>query len=197
MTSQYLDSRLPPQHPSLYEELLYACAITGSASSVLIRAGCFAEAGVFDETLFTSDIDMWRRLALSHQFLYLEEPLAQIRKHTANMSNSFESILRGNHRLLEKMRAELPLKFRFHLLTLEAVYYARGCRLSLVYKRSLLSLKFIARFLLFSVQHPLAASRAIHWLFKRWQLLRAQRTSACQRLWPCRDPGFEGSHDGK
>jgi len=174
VTSEYVVRRPPPQHPSLYEDLLYNCVIVGGASSVLIRAGCIPEVGVFDETLPGSDWDLWRRLALSHQFLYLDEPLVQVRRHTTNMSKSFELLFCHQHMYLKKMRSDVPLKFRFHLLTVEALYYARGCRVYLVHKRSLLIFKFIRRLLLFSVLHPVPTARAVHALFKGYQCRRAR-----------------------
>ncbi len=102
--------------PSLYEELMYRNVIAGSGSSVLVRAKCFAEVGLFDENLLAcEDLDMWRRLALAHKFSFLDDVLVYIRLHRSNMQQNTERMALGWERYISKMKADTPREFKYHL----------------------------------------------------------------------------------
>jgi hypothetical protein len=83
----------------------------------LVRSKCFAQAGLFDESLRArEDQDMWRRMALAnHHFLCLDEVLLYIRWHESNMQKDPERMADANLRYLEKLRLETPPEFRHHL----------------------------------------------------------------------------------
>ena len=101
---------------SLYEALMYGNVVAGSDSSVLVRAKCFAEVGVFDEELLAcEDLDMWRRLALAHKFLFLDEVLVSIRQHQSKIQNDLDRMASAWERYLSKMKADTPQEYRHHL----------------------------------------------------------------------------------
>jgi len=60
------------------------------SSSIVVRRAAFGECGVFDPTLRSSeDRDMWIRLtARGHRIYFIDESLAIIRRHPANMSKN-------------------------------------------------------------------------------------------------------------
>lgn len=82
-----------PDHPTvsprlrgnIFDALLPANTISGSASSVLIRRACFDVVGRFDENLrIGEDWDMWLRLSEHYDFDYVREPITRIRLHPTN-----------------------------------------------------------------------------------------------------------------
>lgn len=94
-------------HPALrgnvYSKLLTGNFISGSGSSILIKADVFKEVGYFDETLKASeDWDMWLRIAKEYQFDYVEESLVQIRVHDSNMQKDFSRMLASELAMLNK-----------------------------------------------------------------------------------------------
>ena len=77
--------------------------ISGSGSSVLIRASVFQEVGFFDETLVASeDWDMWLRIAKKFTFDYVNQALVQIRVHPKNMQKDFLRMLTSDLAMLNK-----------------------------------------------------------------------------------------------
>ncbi len=47
--------------------------------TTLVRRECYERVGLFDETLFAEDWDMWLRIARHYQFAYSSEPVAKYR----------------------------------------------------------------------------------------------------------------------
>lgn len=174
--------RRHPMDATLYEKLIYACVITGSSSSTLIRARCFAKVGLFDAKLPGSDIDMWRRLALSHKFLYLDEPLVQIRKHTTNMSKSPDLMRKHAHLYRKKLKSDLPPEYRFHLVRLEALEYFHACKELYLQKRPWLIFRFLPGLLWFSVLHPGFAATLVLKLWRRWKLRISSEGSVAEDM---------------
>lgn len=65
-----------------------------SPSAVLVRRSCFAQVGVFDETLRASeDWDMWLRVAQLYPVAGIAQPLLNYRVHGNNMSGDPETML--------------------------------------------------------------------------------------------------------
>jgi len=94
-------------HPTLrgnvYSKLLTGNFISGSGSSILIKADIFREIGYFDETLKASeDWDMWLRISRKYQFDYVDEALVQIRVHASNMQKDFSRMLASELAMLNK-----------------------------------------------------------------------------------------------
>lgn len=77
--------------------------ISGSGSSVLIRASVFQEVGYFDETLVASeDWDMWLRIAQKYTFDFIDQVFVQIRVHPNNMQKNFLRMLTSDLAMLNK-----------------------------------------------------------------------------------------------
>ncbi len=75
--------------PSLYEALLFDNVVHGSASAVLIRATCFDQVGLFDESLRANeDWDMWLRTAEHYQFAKVPEVLVYLLQHSDQMQRA-------------------------------------------------------------------------------------------------------------
>lgn len=67
-------------------KLLHKNCVTGSASAVLVRRGCFDKVGLFDEALRSAeDWDLWIRISREYHFDYVLEPLVILRVHGGNM----------------------------------------------------------------------------------------------------------------
>lgn len=71
---------------NVYKELLMENFIM--ANAVLIRRRCFEKVGVYDETLYFEDYDMWLRIAQVFDFAYCCNTLAKRRKLNTSMSSS-------------------------------------------------------------------------------------------------------------
>lgn len=70
-------------------------------SAVMVRARCFAEAGLFNETFrFCEDVEMWTRLASRYTLGYLDKVLARVRVHDDNMTGERWSDTYYKYRML-------------------------------------------------------------------------------------------------
>jgi len=88
---------------SLYE-ILMTENIVGSPSTVMVRRGCLAKAGLFDETMRScEDLDLWRRLAEHYRFYRISEPLAGFRLHSGNTQNDRSVMAEGYETILLKL----------------------------------------------------------------------------------------------
>lgn len=77
--------------------------ISGSGSSVLIRASVFQDVGYFDETLVASeDWDMWLRIAQKYTFDFINQVFVRIRVHPNNMQKDFLRMLTSDLAMLNK-----------------------------------------------------------------------------------------------
>ena len=61
------------------------------------------------------DQDLWRRMALTHNFEYIDEELVCIRWHARNMQKRSMHMVNANLQFLEKLKNETPLLYRYHL----------------------------------------------------------------------------------
>jgi glycosyltransferase involved in cell wall biosynthesis len=115
---------------TLYESLLYRWVI--KTSTLLIRRHCLMSVGLFDENLPTiEDQDLCRRLALSNTFGYLDEVQVQKRSHLHNLSSNAGLMRTGWLRVLVKIQAELPARFRNRFPTVVREIYLQIIDLSL------------------------------------------------------------------
>lgn len=91
---------------SLYEALM--CEnVVGSPSAVMVRRGCLAEAGLFDERMRScEDLDLWRRLAKHHRFYRIGEPLVGFRIHAGNTQKDRSVMAEGYQTILLKICCE-------------------------------------------------------------------------------------------
>lgn len=102
ITGKHLIIR-PALRGNVFSKLQTGNFISGSGSSILIKADVFKEIGYFDETLNASeDWDMWLRIASKYQFDYVDENLVQIRVHASNMQKDFSRMLASELAMLNK-----------------------------------------------------------------------------------------------
>jgi glycosyltransferase involved in cell wall biosynthesis len=75
--------------------------------TTLIRRECFARVGLFDETKFAEDWDMWLRISRYYEFVYSPEVSAKYRKVQSSICNAqLDRLLDDeNHTCLKHLRA--------------------------------------------------------------------------------------------
>jgi glycosyltransferase involved in cell wall biosynthesis len=116
------------------EDLLLGGNVVGTPSSVLCERALFDEASGFDPALSQcADWDMWIRLAVLTDFLYINEPLVTYRQHGTNMSRSVPLLERDSLRTLEKgfsmrelqgaLRARRRAAFARNYMVLAGAYF--------------------------------------------------------------------------
>lgn len=77
-------------------------------SSPMIRSSCFETIGLFDQTIYAEDVDMWLRIASRYHFGLVKEVLVKYREHPNNKSKDCQSMLEGFRELIEKTYQSLP-----------------------------------------------------------------------------------------
>jgi glycosyltransferase involved in cell wall biosynthesis len=97
-----------------FETLLLGVNLVCCPSAV-VRRECFDKLGGFDRGLpFTTDWEMWMRLALFYDIAYLTEPLVKYRRHTENETLNFlgvkelEHAFRAKTSILRKYPERIP-----------------------------------------------------------------------------------------
>lgn len=97
------------------------------SSNIVLRRAVFEKCGTFDTSLRSSeDRDMWIRLtAAGWRFQFLDEPLACIRRHGANMSRNAPRMKLNSRRVLVKARqaAVMPRWSPFWLKVFSVHFY--------------------------------------------------------------------------
>lgn len=78
--------------------------IVECGSVPLIRRSCFKIVGLFDRNLnsYLEDWDMWLRIAASHQFKVIKEPLVYYRQHSSSTSRNWEAMDQSFRMVIEK-----------------------------------------------------------------------------------------------
>ncbi len=72
-------------------------------SGTLVKRSMIVQAGAFDTTLkYAEDWDLFLRLAALGGFVYVDEPLFNVRRHPGNASRHVEDMLSGERKVLEK-----------------------------------------------------------------------------------------------
>ncbi len=116
--------------------------------AILARRECFDRAGVYDESMRTSeDWDMWLRVARHYEFAFVDQVLARFRVHGGNTTHkslaAFADYLEGRSRVLDKFfgQSELPPAVRaMRPMAYERVYMGVGlCWLQIRQVRKALS----------------------------------------------------------
>lgn len=105
-----VDSKLSPtriqrseRRGKALEDLLTRGNVIGSICTVVCERSMFSEVGGFDPALSQcADWEMWIRLAMHTDFLYLDEPLVTYRQHNSNMSRSAPLLEHDSLMVLEK-----------------------------------------------------------------------------------------------
>lgn len=89
----YVQDGLPTPSGDIFPELLRGNFLAPPV--ILIRRLCLDTAGLFDENtalLGCEDYDLWLRIAVQYQALYLPETVAAIRRHSQNISRDAASL---------------------------------------------------------------------------------------------------------
>lgn len=85
-----------PLRGDVFDRLLLANRITGSASAVLLRRAHLDKAGPFDTSLTAlEDLDLWLRICRIGQVDLVERDLVALRRHDRNMQKSTDHMLRN------------------------------------------------------------------------------------------------------
>lgn len=98
-----LGVRHSPRRSTMIEDLILLGNVVGSICTVLCERNLFDQAGGFDPGLSQcADWEMWLRLAMLTDFLYLDEPLVTYRQHGTSMSRNIPLYERDSMHLLDK-----------------------------------------------------------------------------------------------
>lgn len=93
----------------VFEHILPVNKVVSSASGALVTRECFTQAGGFDEHLAAAeDWDMWLRIAQTHEFDFVDEPLVKIRRHGSNMQNDAPRMFKNRMVFYDKWLTSLP-----------------------------------------------------------------------------------------
>ena len=115
----------PQARGDVRSKLLTGNFISGSGSSVLIKAEVFKEVGLFDESLRASeDWDMWLRIAQQFHFDFIDTPLVQIRVHQDNMQKDFSRMLASELAMLNKFAQHGKHNY-FLLLKIQTILFKK------------------------------------------------------------------------
>ena len=116
----------PQARGDVRSKLLTGNFISGSGSSVLIKAEVFKEVGLFDESLRASeDWDMWLRIAQQFYFDFIDLPLVQIRVHQSNMQKDFSRMLASELAMLNKFAQQGRHNY-FLLLKIQTILFKKN-----------------------------------------------------------------------
>jgi glycosyl transferase family 2 len=92
----------PQQPPEAYPALLESCFISTPAA-VLYRRSLFEDVGGFDPTVSASaDYDLYLRTAATHPVRLHSHPVAEYRRHGANMTRDPELIMKAELAVLKR-----------------------------------------------------------------------------------------------
>ena len=120
----------------------------GSPSAAIIRKDCFNQIGYFDESELKKnieDIDLWIRISLKYNILYLNKILSSFRFHNLNESYLNDSQILNSYRLRKKLfkknKKEISSFYyeaKFHLLKLKlklVFFYFKRKEYKKIYRR--------------------------------------------------------------
>ncbi len=120
------------------EDLLRIGNVVATPSTVLCERLILEATGGFDLMLSQcADWDMWLRLAVHTDFLYIDEPLIRYRQHDLNMSRNPALLERDSLRVLEKgfemaeiagqLKAQRRRAFARNYMVLAGTYFHARC----------------------------------------------------------------------
>lgn len=108
----------------IFDKVLTANKIIGSASAVLIKRECFTVVGTFDESLKVSeDWDMWIRISEKFAINYVNKALVKIRRHANNFQKKYKYMLINDilfyNKWIERLDSQkVPLCWKDNIATL-------------------------------------------------------------------------------
>jgi glycosyltransferase involved in cell wall biosynthesis len=147
----------------IYPELLFIKKNIITIPSVMVRKRVLNEIGGFDESMhICEDLDLWRRIAMNHQILQMNEPLAIIR-HRMNESLDVLGYLEARTLYYDKAFADDPsLKKTLQKRLFSEMYYYYGV-LATTNKRNRLSYQLFLQSMKSNVLQFLRCSREHCW----------------------------------
>jgi len=77
-------------------------------ATVLVRRACLDEVGLFDESIYFEDYDLWLRIARRFPIRYVPAPLASVRHHTGNKRSDAVALQRSALFIIERAARECP-----------------------------------------------------------------------------------------
>jgi glycosyltransferase involved in cell wall biosynthesis len=92
-----------PVHRGDLSSVLLTANLIGTTSCMLLRRKCFADVGMFDESLPSfQDYDLWIRLSRAYQFDYASECLLKYHLHSNKIWTNPNAILEGLDILVDR-----------------------------------------------------------------------------------------------
>jgi glycosyltransferase involved in cell wall biosynthesis len=193
---------MPPRYPGdSFLSLLYEDST--STITTIVRRACFEKAGLYDESLTTSeDWDMALRIGRYYPLLFVDQVLGRFRLHETNLTGPdsfhFAESLENRRRVLDKIFAEPNLPsaaIALRPVAYRNVYTTAG--LQWLHKRhfrdavSLFALAFRAG------GNPIVTATRIVWFVLNWELFSrygwsrrfATEVANLRRRWRDRGPG--------
>jgi glycosyltransferase involved in cell wall biosynthesis len=114
-TGEVKKATVPIHRGKVFDNLLERNFL--ASPTPLIRAQCFAEAGLFDEELPScQDWDMWIRISRHYEFDFVQKILAEHYVHDERISADIGALMQGHIRLHEKIAADLQRRRKSHSL---------------------------------------------------------------------------------
>jgi glycosyltransferase involved in cell wall biosynthesis len=128
-SGKLLETFCPGKRGNVYNDLLRKNCIR-TASTVMLRKRCLAEAGLFDESIaYGEEYDLWLRVSRKFLFECISEPLVVYSVHGSNTSRNYQHIISGKEAQLEKHLPLLrlnPKAYSQRLLQLGEIYCSIG-----------------------------------------------------------------------
>jgi len=93
----------------IYKGLLKGESFPGATSTIVIKKECFEKAGLFDESLKSSqEYDLYIRVAKYYYFDVVREPLVKWIFESNSIGSDMNAQVQGKKRMLQKYSVEMP-----------------------------------------------------------------------------------------
>jgi glycosyltransferase involved in cell wall biosynthesis len=121
-----IPERLRPRRGRVVKHLFFDNFVPFSSS--VVRASCYKTAGLMDEKLpMGNDWDLWLRVALTHRFEFVDEPLLFYRVgHGGQMSKNSEGRRKCAEKIMQKFVAQHPKAVPRHVIRQAWAYTCRS-----------------------------------------------------------------------
>jgi len=98
----------PTKKGYIFDDMLCANYIVGSASAALVKRELLVNTGYFDENLTSlEDWDLWIRISKFHEIDYVDQPLVKYKMHDYNMSKNILNMEKSTFSVFNKYWPEL------------------------------------------------------------------------------------------
>lgn len=104
------------------EHLILGNAIV--ASSVLVRASCLTQVGIFDERLTACENwELWIRIASVAELAVIDQPFVYYRRHSNNMSHNLDKMRKNRLQVIAKNAGNYQSLLKNHKKIIRSAYY--------------------------------------------------------------------------